>query len=392
MTRLILDDNDTSVQYHGIGWVKGGDDWQKTGNPLEFNATTHSSGTHGDTATLQFHGSSIEVYGTLNPSTGQSTLNFSIDGVDAGTSTARAVSAPSFNQHIWTSPILDDTLHTLVITVDHESAITTAKSANRTFHLDYFIYETASALESGAIQFIDDSDAAVIYSSEGWLSSTNGTNDVKNTHHTSILNGAWVAVPFEGNNISLSLTTTNAPVNNVLSTFGASALVDGQQAVFVPQPGLPFTLWLSNTLSSGSHQLNLTVSDVHPIEIDYFMVTGSTVSSSVPSPPPVPSTSAQASTRKNLPVPIIVGGVVGGMIILVLAATCVFLWRRSHACGDQKSKSKGYGGSWLGRWVTRAQIGRESAVLPRPFRLSFRTRRNTQASPPPYRLKYSDGP
>ncbi|KAK7018389.1 hypothetical protein R3P38DRAFT_3360157 [Favolaschia claudopus] len=279
------------------------------------------------------------------------------------------------------------------IAVDHESAITTAKSANRTFHLDYFIYETASSVDSGTIRFIDDSDAAVIYSSKGWLSSTNGTNDVKNTHHTSNLNGAWVVVPFEGsdvlsgNNISLSLTTTNAPVNNVLSTFGASALVDGQQAVFVPQPGLPFTLWLSNTLSSGSHQLNLTVSDVHPIEIDYFMVTGSTAPSSVPGAPPAPSTSAQASTRKNLPVPIIVGAVVGAIIILVLAATCVFLWRRSHASVDQR-----YGGSWLGRWVTRAQIGRESAVLPRPFRLSFRTRRNTQASPPPYRLKYSDGP
>jgi hypothetical protein len=50
---VILDDSDPLVDYSGRGWL---------GHPgeqfVEFGATTHSSGTPGDTATLKFEGAS----------------------------------------------------------------------------------------------------------------------------------------------------------------------------------------------------------------------------------------------------------------------------------------------------------------------------------------------
>jgi len=80
---ILIDDSDVSVQYNSPG------SWQQGGQAgLEFEGTTHTSATPGDTATLAFEGTSISVYGTVAASTGQSRMNFSIDGY--GTCMVRA--------------------------------------------------------------------------------------------------------------------------------------------------------------------------------------------------------------------------------------------------------------------------------------------------------------
>jgi hypothetical protein len=52
MSLVIIDDNDSSVQYN----TPGG--WLETGNVPQFDGTTHASGTQGDTATLVIEGAS----------------------------------------------------------------------------------------------------------------------------------------------------------------------------------------------------------------------------------------------------------------------------------------------------------------------------------------------
>ncbi|KAF8146310.1 hypothetical protein K438DRAFT_1628551, partial [Mycena galopus ATCC 62051] len=136
---VLVDDNDPSVQYNpSTGWTL-------EGRPPEFNATTHVSATRGDTAALKFEGTSIRVYGTIGPNAGQSRLNFSIDGVDPASYQAPSWPAAQThgnpNQLFWESPILNETSHQLMITVDHDTSLApNLANGQGTFFLDYFVY------------------------------------------------------------------------------------------------------------------------------------------------------------------------------------------------------------------------------------------------------------
>ncbi|KAJ7711288.1 hypothetical protein B0H14DRAFT_2414715 [Mycena olivaceomarginata] len=150
MSLVIIDDNDSSVQYN----TPGG--WLETGNVPQFDGTTHASGTQGDTATLVFEGASaqsfgstlpkhgisnlgtlIRVYGTVAPSSGQWRLNFSIDDTEVGF--YQAPEGPTVNNSLfWTSPSLEYASHKLVITVDKDASdAPPVNPFNRTFFLDY---------------------------------------------------------------------------------------------------------------------------------------------------------------------------------------------------------------------------------------------------------------
>ncbi|KAF8146296.1 hypothetical protein K438DRAFT_1628449 [Mycena galopus ATCC 62051] len=139
---VLIDDNDPLVQY-SPGWTR-------EGHAPEFNATTHVSATRGDTASLKFEGTSIRVYGTIAPNAGQSRLNFSLDGVDLASYQAPSVptteSGGITNQLFWASPTLNETLHQLVITVDHDTSTLPPNSVDGTFFLDYFVYTTTAAV------------------------------------------------------------------------------------------------------------------------------------------------------------------------------------------------------------------------------------------------------
>jgi hypothetical protein len=49
---VLIDDSNPLVQYNSPGG------WTNHGKPLEFNATTHTSETRGDTVTVVFEGAS----------------------------------------------------------------------------------------------------------------------------------------------------------------------------------------------------------------------------------------------------------------------------------------------------------------------------------------------
>ncbi|KAJ7711303.1 hypothetical protein B0H14DRAFT_698742 [Mycena olivaceomarginata] len=161
MSLVIVDDSDPSVQYN----TPGG--WRETGKAPQFNGTSHASGTQGDTATLVFEGTLISVYGTVAPNTGQSRLNFSIDGTNVGFYQAPAGPAAVNNQLFWTSQNFEEASHKLVITVDQDTSLSPqGNPSNGTFFLDYFIYKTTST--AGKTVVIDDSDPSVTYSPK-WL-------------------------------------------------------------------------------------------------------------------------------------------------------------------------------------------------------------------------------
>ncbi|KAJ7300416.1 hypothetical protein DFH08DRAFT_122132 [Mycena albidolilacea] len=260
MSLVIVDDTDPSVQYN----TPGG--WRETGNAPQFEGTTHASGTQGDTATLVFEGTSISVYGTVAPSSGQSRLNFSIDGADAGFYQVPQAATLN-NQLFWTSPNFEAASHKLVITVDQDASLSPqVNPLNRTFFLDYFIYRTTST--AGKTVVIDDTDPSVTYS-PGW--SLKGSDvRLESTMHisNSQLDGAWAAVAFNGTGISLfgSLPTDKDQV------FKASVAIDGSQLRTISNSQNQTPLFDSGALPAGPHTINVTVLDGRSLIIDYFLV------------------------------------------------------------------------------------------------------------------------
>ncbi|KAF8175462.1 hypothetical protein K438DRAFT_1979693 [Mycena galopus ATCC 62051] len=254
---VLVDDNDPLVQ-----------------SP-EFDNTTHTSATPGDTAVLEFKGTSIRVYGTIGPNTGQSRLNFSIDGGDLESYQAPSVPAAQThgnpNQLLWASPILNETSHHLVITVDNDSSLLPhPNSTTGTFFLDYFVYNTTAAVEQ---PLFDDSDASVIYSPGGWQSG-NSTDCLESTQHVSASAESWAALSFNGTGISL-VGTPSQP------GFKASIVIDGSQPIISQFQDQNQQLFNTSGLTSGPHTINVTVLEGN-LAIDYFMVTNDGPASSNP--------------------------------------------------------------------------------------------------------------
>jgi hypothetical protein len=125
-------------------------------------------------------------------------MEFSIDGSPSSSYTAPLILSNSslFHQALWTSEVLPEGPHTLLITQS------SAESQNGTVSLDYLLYNTTST--SGKTIFIDDADddPRVEYSSASrWNTqfTTGSTNRFfKHTTHSRESIGSAVTFKFEG--------------------------------------------------------------------------------------------------------------------------------------------------------------------------------------------------
>ncbi|KAJ7364573.1 hypothetical protein DFH08DRAFT_839561 [Mycena albidolilacea] len=350
---VLIDDSDPLVQYNSPGG------WTNHGKPLEFNATTHTSETRGDTVTVVFEGTSIGVYGTLAPSTAQLRLNISIDGADLGSYNWPVVTSPTLHQLLWTSPVFEEASHKLVITLDPDPS-----SSNRAFFLDYFVYNTTST--AGKTLLIDDNHPGVTYSPGGW---TFGTSDdsLQSTQHISTDPGAWAIVSFDGIGISVL-----ASPNQSDDDFKASVVIDESPPAIVSlSPNR--NLFDSSVLPPGPHTMNITVLSEDSVALDYFLVkTGSSVGSS-PGPDGsaqpsagVPSAGVKEQGSKTHNTAAIVGGAaVGCLVSLALILAFIFLRRRrAHVPRDNTQTA-----SVMPRWAGHND---QSLTVPRSFRPELR--------------------
>ncbi|KAJ6511173.1 hypothetical protein C8R45DRAFT_859041 [Mycena sanguinolenta] len=297
---VLVDDSDPLVQYQPPGG------WSTSGEAPEFEATAHASATPGDTATLVFEGISIGVYGSVAPSSGHSSLNFSIDGMDMGSYTAPPVLNAVHNRLFWTSPVLNETQHTLVITVNHMHVVSNKNqmhpSQSPILYLDYFIYNTTST--AGKMLLIDDTDGSVTYSPDGWVSSNSSDNCLESTQHVSASVGSWAVASFNGTGISV-----------VGSASQASIVIDGSQPV-LSQPHMETQLFNTSNLPPGPHTINITFLEGNSLGIDYFLVTN-------------PSGTTHSSKKPLIAA--IVGGAVGGLALLILLLVVLMMRRRRAA-------------------------------------------------------------
>ncbi|KAJ6511179.1 hypothetical protein C8R45DRAFT_1162755 [Mycena sanguinolenta] len=352
---ILVDDNDPLVQYSPPGG------WSQAGELPEFDATTHTSVTWGSTATLVFEGTSISVYGTLQPSSGQAGLNFSIDGMNVASYQAPLVPAILHNQLFWTSPTFPEAEHELVITVDRNTT-----QPNTIFFLDYFIYTTTSI--TGKTLLMDDADASVTYSPDGWKSSNSCDNCLQSTQHISTSAGSWAAVSFNGTGISVIGTPPQ-------TGFKVSIVIDGNQPVISQSQTQNQLFNTGDLLPSGPHTINMTVLESDLLSIDYFLVTdaGSSTTKSQ-SAPTAPTTQLSGSSKKS-PVAAIVGGATGSLIVLMLLLTLIIWQHRRRA----RRNNTQIGFSVFPRWVG-SDVDDLSIIVPRPFP-------TTDPPPPQYTSK-----
>jgi hypothetical protein len=105
---------------------------------------------------------------------------------------APVVTKGTHNLLFWTSPVFPEGSHQLVVTVDQD---TSTNVLNRTFFLDYFVYQTTSA--AGKTVLFDDTDASLTYS-QGWQAINDSDSSLEGTQHLSESVGSSVALSFEG--------------------------------------------------------------------------------------------------------------------------------------------------------------------------------------------------
>ncbi|KAJ7490754.1 hypothetical protein FB451DRAFT_625539 [Mycena latifolia] len=179
---VIVDDHDALIQHTPPAG------WASFGSTVEYLSTTTTSATTlGNTATFTFEGTSITVYGTIGPGNG-STMTFSIDETPVDLYDAPALDSAIYHQAFWTSPVLAEGSHNLVINQD-------SSSEQGVIFLDYFLYDTTST--SGKTLFIDDNDARVQYLPGCW-DTFNLAQAFNHTSHASQSAGCSLSLTFEG--------------------------------------------------------------------------------------------------------------------------------------------------------------------------------------------------
>ncbi|KAI0339359.1 hypothetical protein BDW22DRAFT_586348 [Trametopsis cervina] len=127
MSNILVDDADTPIlAYTGS--------WTPSGNANEYNSTTHGSSSAGASVSLTFHGTSIQVYGTIGPSAGDGvpqTSYFLDNNPEVIYIAANNPGNALYHQPFFTSPPIPDGEHNLTITIRPNSGF---------YWLDYFVF------------------------------------------------------------------------------------------------------------------------------------------------------------------------------------------------------------------------------------------------------------
>ncbi|KDR81174.1 hypothetical protein GALMADRAFT_136215 [Galerina marginata CBS 339.88] len=127
----IDDTNTTLITYQG-GWEL------LVGSTRQWNGTVHSTLQPGASATFQFRGYQVWVWGTIPAGVGSNLVDFSIDGSTPNVTSRASNGSAVYNEPYYASPTLRDTYHTIVVTNRGSNA-----NGNTEFLLDRFEFTSS---------------------------------------------------------------------------------------------------------------------------------------------------------------------------------------------------------------------------------------------------------
>ncbi|KAH7906719.1 hypothetical protein BJ138DRAFT_1015774 [Hygrophoropsis aurantiaca] len=126
-TSVYVDDTDSALLYSGVWFTAPSSDYQNS---------SHGTNTAGSSVSFQFTGTQVFVYGSIDPSNESACIRtpistYTLDATPMTTFFAPIIDTKLNNSLFYESPVIDNGLHTLIIT---------SASQNSLFWLDYIIY------------------------------------------------------------------------------------------------------------------------------------------------------------------------------------------------------------------------------------------------------------
>ncbi|KAF7318466.1 hypothetical protein HMN09_00355800 [Mycena chlorophos] len=180
----VVDDSDSAVVYSGA--------WPTFGSGEEFQATTHCSTEVGSTATFEFTGTQVDVYGTMAANSTTASLSFAVDqGTSVSFAEPSGTTSDVHHQLFYSSGPLSNSKHTLLIT---QAAVAPSSNTNCSLYLDFVTY---NATTTGAeAYFVDDRDPGIQYS-PAWVQ-MGSEQDFMHTSQMTPGAGATMTFQFNG--------------------------------------------------------------------------------------------------------------------------------------------------------------------------------------------------
>ncbi|KAG6907187.1 hypothetical protein DXG01_010030 [Tephrocybe rancida] len=363
--QIIVDDSDPRITYSGSSWTADTTGLNDIGTygPI-YNGTSHGT-TSFQSLTFTFNGTTISTYGTnklkLYPN------NTSSPGFECliDQNTVNVTGASFDPQNNW--DLCD--AKGLSADIEHTLTIRVATYAD-TWWLDYLRYTpvlnaTFPSDKTPAV-YVQSNDEGLKYKTPAEWQTFAGFNSVEPARYTRTP-GEQLTFSFVGKSFSSfsqsSLSNScclgtkvawygwllvNSPHNIASGSYSVDGSVAGNfdfgntpavnvthpNALFFSTPDLPFDLHtLVVTYNGGPGNAP------SPLSLGYLILTGTSITSAIPSAPPgisssplsSPTSTSTSTPQPSTPAPpvgAIVGGVVGGLALIALALLCLWWWRR----------------------------------------------------------------
>ncbi|KAF7315678.1 hypothetical protein MIND_00083400 [Mycena indigotica] len=306
---LTIDDSSPLVSYGPSGaWQDASS--KDTAGLAYTGGTIHTTTTRGATATIQFNGTGIEIYGSHRPSFGGYELS-----VDGKLITTGRSSSPGFEiqQLLGSATGLSNGPHTAVLT-----------STGVGMDIDWanVITQVGGAGSAVTTTVFDDANSAMNYA--GNWATTNTDKYINGTLHYTQSPGSAASLQFVGNAVAIYGTVSPNHANMQVSIDGRPTLVNIPSSTI---SGLhaQTLLYYANNLDSSQHMLIIT----NPGQqsgtgsfIDLDSITVYSASTTAGDAAPI-SNQASASTTSGIPQPrpksgLAVGAIVGIVLTVIL--------------------------------------------------------------------------
>ncbi|KAJ7266840.1 hypothetical protein C8J57DRAFT_1068625 [Mycena rebaudengoi] len=319
---MILVD-DTAMQYAGANIWGPSPSAHWVGGNSSFAAGTANAGPFG-AFNFTFQGTSVVFYGNTSPSDKAQTFTVAIDGDPPHPA---AYPAPQQYRQWYASPPLSDATHT--VSLDNMVFI----------DLDYAVVTAGPSTPlKGTTIIVDDNSPELIYSGK-WIQNTNLFETghgyapglpFQNAAHQSTTIGDSFTFQFAGTSIEVHGVFQWAVPGSVDATF----VLDGTSTSlsFPPTPTKPlfddqpnFMFFSASNLAAGNHTLAMNVTNVEGAQgfmFDYILYSPSFDSLALK--PNFAATADPPSSKRAIPVALILACIVAGLVVICLVILYLF--------------------------------------------------------------------
>lgn len=291
-------------------------------------SSLHTTSAQGATATINFNGTGIWLFGGKRHNYG--TYTISVDGQTTTNGNATS-GGPIFNQLLGAASGLHNGAHTVVLT---------NTGSGTAVDLDSLVFQ-GQVGPGGSVSntTIDDSDSRFTYapSNSDWQVNTQPNLNKNNTLHFTQSQGASATLPFSGNAVAVYGTVSPDHANIRVSLDGKNTTVQGGAGGFARVLHTQTLLYYADNLGPQQHQLVLSADQTSGTSqfMDVDAVTtfsssggNNSVGANNAGPSSPNNSKNHPSSHASRHLPVIIGASVGAVVLTLLVALLLFFLHR----------------------------------------------------------------